>query len=487
MILETAWAAGVNNKFIPPGQNALFDIIITNESPFREGHIYGLQLISGSEFNGDFGGNMLDLSFAVNGADTLAPYQSLVPLHDIPSVDANGNLKHTRLSLNIAKGKFAQSYSSVGVQLVSECEWALSRDILYRSPISSSAYLGDFKWERECPKVMWDETTYNTYLNTMISKNTSPLINMTLLNPDPLNLWSADYVEGDSKKTNHLVHPSVAFVRVQWRKLGEGEWINSWDMVGDNPNIWQRKTEDADVQCTSSRGEGCSFKWNTERQHFLSGLKDGTWEVRAKVFCYGYDSFATSEVKASVTEENLNVVDDVTSPEVTSVSVYNRLVTIEYSELVKCPQLRADHMSYTIERIETCEGDTVESGMVASSTVFSDYQFTCLNGERGYIIMAKWPKNAESGIYKLTVNADKLGPMVTDFAFNPSSFREQISGIAVGCNSGKKDSVVKLGGSPTTLSRRMPSASASEGKGFSKSLDGPDKPFFTYSGHSTEG
>ena len=147
LIVETAWAAGVNNKFIPPGQNALFDIIITNESPFREGHIYGLQLISGSKFNGDFGGNMLDLSFTVNGADTLAPYQSLVPLHDIPSVDANGNLKHTRLSLNVAKGKFAQSYSSVGVQLVSQCEWELSRDILYRSPISSSAYLGDFKWE----------------------------------------------------------------------------------------------------------------------------------------------------------------------------------------------------------------------------------------------------------------------------------------------------------------------------------------------------
>ena len=467
LIVETAWAAGVNNKFIPPGQNALFDIIITNESPFREGHIYGLQLISGSKFNGDFGGNMLDLSFTVNGADTLAPYQSLVPLHDIPSVDANGNLKHTRLSLNVAKGKFAQSYSSVGVQLVSQCEWELSRDILYRSPISSSAYLGDFKWERECPKVTWDETTYNTYLNTIISKNTSPFINVTLLNPDPLNLWSADYVEGDSKKTNHLVHPSVAFVRVQWRKLGEGEWINSWDMVGDDPNIWKRSVKDADAQCDSARGEGCAFKWNTERQHFLSGLKDGTWEVRAKVFCFGYDSFATSEVKQSVTEENLNVIIDVTSPEITSVSVYNRLVTIEYSELVKCPQLSAEHMSYTIERIETCEGDSVESGMVAASTVFSDYQFTCLKGERGYIIMAKWPSDAESGIYKLTVNADKLGPMVTDFAFNPSSFREQISGIAVGCNSGKKDAVVKLG-SPPTLSRKKPSASASEGKGWKK-------------------
>jgi hypothetical protein len=78
--------------------------------------------------------------------------------------------------------------------------------------------------------------------------------------------------------------------------------------------------------------------------------------------------------------------------------------------------------------------------------------------------MAKWPKDAESGIYKLTVNADKLGPMVTDFALNPGSFGEQISGIKVGCNSGK-DSLVKLG---DTLSRNKSSASASEAKGKKK-------------------
>jgi hypothetical protein len=402
-----------------------------------------LQLISGSEFNGDFGGNMLDLSFTINGVNTIAPYQSLVPLHDIPSVDANGNLKHTRLSLNIAKGKFAHSYSSVGVQLVSECEWALSRDILYRSPISSSAYLEDFKWERECPKVMWDETTYNTYLNTIISKNTSPFINVTLLNPDPLNLWSADHVKGDLKKTNHLVHPNVEFVRVQWRKLGQGEWMNSWDMVGDDPDIWKRDVKDADVQCDSARGKGCAFKWNTERQHFLSGLKDGTWEVRAKVFCSGYDSFATSEVKESVTEENLNVVVDVTSPEIISVSEFNRIVTIEYSEPVICPQLNVDHMSYTIERMRTCEGDSVQSGLVPSSAVFSHYQFSCIAEERGTLVV-RFSNNAKSGFYKLTVNADKQGPMITDFALNPGSFGEQIYGITVGCDS-EKDSLVELG------------------------------------------
>ena len=163
LIVETAWAPGVNNKFIPPGQNALFDIIITNESPYRESHIYGLQLISGSQHTGDFGGNMLDLSFTVNGVPNLAPFQQLVPLHDVPSVDDNGNLKYTRLSLNIQKGKFSQKYSSIGVELVSECEWTMSRDILYRSPISSKAYLGDFKWERECPKVGWDATTSVSY------------------------------------------------------------------------------------------------------------------------------------------------------------------------------------------------------------------------------------------------------------------------------------------------------------------------------------
>ena len=455
LIVETAWAPGVNNKFIPPGQNALFDIIITNESPYRESHIYGLQLISGSQHTGDFGGNMLDLSFTVNGVPNLAPFQQLVPLHDVPSVDDNGNLKYTRLSLNIQKGKFSQKYSSIGVELVSECEWTMSRDILYRSPISSKAYLGDFKWERECPKVGWDATTYNTYLNTLVSKKTSPYINITLMNPDPLNLWSADYVDGNLKKTNHLVHPNVEFVRVQWRKLGQGEWINSWDMLGDDPNIWKRDVKDADVQCKSARGEGCTFKWNVERQYFLNGLKDGTWEVRAKVFCSGYDSFATSEIKGSVTDENLNVVVDVTAPEITSVSVYNRLLTIDYSEPVICPQLKSDHMSYAVERVKTCKGDSVESGAVSSSAVFFHYQFTCLTGDRG-TIMAKWPYNAEPGVYKLTVNADKLGSMVSDFALNPA-FKEEIGGIRMGCESGA-DSAGALGG---TKSRNKLSASAS--------------------------
>jgi hypothetical protein len=425
LIVETVWAAGVNNKFIPPGQNALYDVMITNESPYREGHIYNLLLTAGLSYTGDFGGNMMDLTFNVNGKP-LAPFSTVLPLHDVPSVDDDGKLKYTRLSLNIGKGKFAHEYGSIGVQLVSECEWQMSRDWLYRSPISSTAYLGDFKWERECPKVNWDSTTYNAYLNAVFSKKTSPYVNVTLMNPDPLNLWSADFVKGDLKKTNHLVHPNVEFVRVQWRKLGQGEWINSWDMVGEDSNIWKRDVKDADVQCKSARGEGCGFKWNLERQYFLNGLKDGAWEIRAKVFCSGYDSFATSEVKGSVTEENLNLVVDVSDPVPLSAHLFNHVFTIDYSEKIICPQLQADHMAYTIEHVKGCDGKKITNGVVSGSDTFFKYKFSCLdNGDRSSL-MIQFPESVVTGTYQVTVNADLHGSKIVDAGGNAAR-RENFS------------------------------------------------------------
>ena len=87
MILETAWAAGVNNEYIPPHSNALYDVAITNESPYREPMYFGLLLTSGEVHIADFGGNMLDLTFTINH-DRLRPFGSLLTLSDVPSVDA---------------------------------------------------------------------------------------------------------------------------------------------------------------------------------------------------------------------------------------------------------------------------------------------------------------------------------------------------------------------------------------------------------------
>jgi len=419
LIIETEWSAGADNNFIPPDRRALFDLVITNESPYRESHIYGLLLTSGEQYTGDFGGNMMDLSFSINGGDQLAPFHSLVPLHDVPSVDSNGDLKYTRLSLNVQKGQFSQKYTSVGVQLVSECEWEMSRDWLYRSPISSTAFLGDFKWERRCPKVDWDPNVLNRYLNYVMSKETSPYVNMTLMNPDPLNLWSKD-IGNNNGATDHLVHPNVEFVRIQWRTLGVGEWINAWDMVGDDPNIWKRDVKDADAQCNSARGEGCNFKWNLQRQYFLNGLKDGSYEVRAKVFCSGYDSFATTDVKGSVTEENLNIIVDVSKPEPIEARMLHNRFTIDYSEPITCPQLQADHMAYAIKHVKKCDGTLIPSGGedVDKNNVFFHYKFACVNKNS---LMISFPFDAVQGTYEITVNADKLGSKVVDAGDNPAA------------------------------------------------------------------
>ncbi|CAL6391783.1 unnamed protein product [Bathycoccus prasinos] len=456
LIIETEWSAGANNDFIPPHHRALFDLVITNESPYREGHIYGLLLTSGAQYTGDFGGNMMDLSFTINGADSLAPFHSLVPLHDVPSVDSNGDLKYTRLSLNVMKGQFAHTYFSIGVQLVSECEWEMSRDWLYRSPISSTAFLGNFTWERECPKVNWGKTTYNNYLNTVVSKESSPYINITLMNPDPMNLWSKDIGENNGA-TDHLVHPNVEFVRVQWRSLGVGEWINSWDMVGTDSNIWKRDVVDADAQCNSARGEGCKFKWNLERQYFLNGLKDGAYEVRAKVFCSGYDSFATTEVKGSVTEENLNVNVDVSKPEPIDWRQRHNRFTIDYSEPIVCPQLQADHMAYAIKRVKTCAGTNINSGDVDKDDVYFHYKFACVNENS---LMISFPSDATEGTYEITVNADMLGSKLVDAGDNAAA--KETFTTTIGCaTTTSAQAALGSSSSPTTAATSSTSWSQS--------------------------
>tara|TARA_B100000519_G_scaffold65510_1_gene55648 strand:- start:2026 stop:3219 length:1194 start_codon:yes stop_codon:yes gene_type:complete len=317
---------------------------------------------------------------------------------------------------------------------------------MYREALSSTTFLGDFKWEKECPKVTWNDATYNTYLNYVASKEKSPYMNLTVTNPDPLNLWSSDWVDGNSKKTNHLVHKNVQFVRLQWRNLGEGEWINAWDMNGNDADIWKNDIVDGDVQCAASRGAGCEMKWNLERQYFFNGLKDGSYEIRAKVFCSGYDSFATSEVRSSITDENLNLVVDIDPPEATETTVLNRVVTIQYSEEITCPQLQSDHMAYAIKQIKTC-GDNDVNTYISADTVYSYYKFKCLKSDNRGSLMVTFPQGSgKSGLFEITVNADSYGSKITDAGGNPAE--RQTFEAMIGCATSHHFSSAKLGAEP---------------------------------------
>ena len=107
MTLGIAAANGMNNEFIAPDSSALFDITITNESPYRESQIFGLLLTSGSSYTGYTYGNMKDLNFIIDGNDKISPMGDLFHLHDIPSTDdgsMSGNLVNSVVSLRIDRG-----------------------------------------------------------------------------------------------------------------------------------------------------------------------------------------------------------------------------------------------------------------------------------------------------------------------------------------------------------------------------------------------
>ena len=177
-----------------------------------------------------------------------------------------------------------------------------------------------------------------------------------------------------------------------------------------------------DAQCDNSRSSGCALKWNLERQYFLNGFNDGEYEVRAKTFCSGYDAFATFDVRGSVTDENLRLFVDVTSPTATQTSSLNRALRIDYSEKTACPQLSKSSMTYEIKRIKTCDGTAIDNGRVSDEHVYFNYIFKCTS-DPPYSLIIEFPEDSltPDGTYEVTVNANinRESDKVSDIGGNP--------------------------------------------------------------------
>ena len=155
------------------------------------------------------------------------------------------------------------------------------------------------------------------------------------------------------------------------------------DVLAESSDIFEYITKDVDlVSCSTSRGAGCSQKWNLNRQYFLNGLKEGSWEIRAKVFCSGYDAFATSEVRGSVTDDNLNLIADTKAPRPIAGEVYKNMVLVDFSEPITCPLLSSSDMAYSVTRTTDCDGNAVDDSedinAVNNNILVSHYDFECL-------------------------------------------------------------------------------------------------------------
>jgi hypothetical protein len=288
----------------------------------------------------------------------------------------------------------------------------MSRDLLYRDPISDAYSLDDIKWQRECPEIAWDETTVNKYLYYIASGATSDVLDVSVMNPNPLNIWTSDkYNASDTVRggwdvnKDHLVHPNVEFVRVQFRRPGIGEWISAWD----------DSKASANVTCGHSTS-GCGLSWNLTKQYFMNGLRDGSWEIRAKIFCSGGASTAPMSVFGSTTKENLNLVVDVTSPKPIALSVMDKLFVVEYTEPVICPQLKTDEEIYQVTRIEDCDGNTTKE-VIDWTTILLQYSFRCIEDKINAWTMQLPSDLDNQGKYQIVVGKDSTSGL-TDVGGN---------------------------------------------------------------------
>ena len=138
-------------------------------------------------------------------------------------------------------------------------------------------------------------------------------------------------------------------------------------------------------------------------------MKDGPWEIRAKVFCSGYDSFATTDVRGSVTDDTLYMIADVTSPYPSSLEVFGNVLFVDFSEEIACPQLDSDVSPYSISRTADCDGNAVADGTVSSADILLHYDFRCLshetNGRNSWTMTIPISSaEAEAGEYTVTIN-----------------------------------------------------------------------------------
>jgi hypothetical protein len=122
-------------------------------------------------------------------------------------------------------------------------------------------------------------------------------------------------------------------------------------------------------------------------------------------------------VRGSTTEENLNLVVDVTSPQPITLNVMDKLFIVEYTEPVMCPQLKTDEEIYQVTRIEDCDGNTDNEGKIKWTTILLQYSFRCIEDKMNAWTMQLPSDSDNLGKYQVVVGKDSTSGL-TDVGGN---------------------------------------------------------------------
>ena len=362
------------------------------------------------------GAELNDVEFSLNGVRA-APLGEIIALDVVNSDLLNSQATSHRKTVLTLKVKplsvLTRELRYVQLRIQSMCESRMFESrMLDRDPIQSTVYLQQMTWSQKCPDVNFDSGTVNQYASASVSKSNPGPLKLKVFNPTREVLWPSD-ASPSTAQTN----PRLASVKVQYRLVGQGEWISAKVPAAAATETEAKDSYKKNLLCPYSRSGGCPFDWdvNNENEQMLSGFKDGVYEIRVKAFCKGGDAFADVSVHESVSSESLTLTVDTVKPLPSSKQEYpeSHTVSVTYFEPIDCSGVS---VKVTKVLTETCAAESYE---VPTSDVKRLYTISCANAEGIGKWIMQYPRSL-SGTFEVELKG------VKDIAgncegFNPTS------------------------------------------------------------------
>jgi len=217
----------------------------------------------------------------------------------------------------------------------------------------------------------------------------------------------------DEAVTDSLMNRALTFVRLQYRPVSGGEWITA---KSEESTETDKKFN---ILCDASRTEGCTFDWDVNNQYekLLSGYKDGTYELRVKNFCFGGSSLADPSVHEYVSDQILTVTVDTKRPLPIRKDEEHvaRSVTVVYNEAIDCSD-----SSVSVRKVFDADCQSMNAA-VSSTEIVAEYVIMCsnVNGEGKFVM--QYPAGTYLGVFDVTLSSIKDG--AGNAALNEHTFR----------------------------------------------------------------
>jgi len=171
--------------------------------------------------------------------------------------------------------------------------------------------------------------------------------------------------------------------------------------------------------CDNSRTEGCKFDWkiNNQYEKLLGGFKDNVYELRVKNFCFGGPSMADSSVHEYVSDQRLTLTVDTKAPMVKKYFTFGeKYFGVELDEAIDC----SNHETTVWRKYTMCDN---KGSPVKAAVPLQEFDFKCTQTESGINFMVGFPQK-QFGTFSVTVSGvrDVAGNTLERFTFNANAW-----------------------------------------------------------------